>query len=85
MDLVWRGLPDSINLPRMLAENAALSAAVGASLNVAYSDALVLVRDHRATIDELARRLVEQRALDGDEVVEIVAAKAVSEDGRSIG
>ncbi len=76
MKLVWRGQPDPTTLPRMLANDAALTAAVGASLTAAYDDALDLVRDRRVVIDKLATRLVERQALDAAEVAEIVFPKA---------
>ena len=80
--LMWSGLPDAANLPRMLVEDPALAARVRATLDRAYGDALALVRRRRAAIEALADALVERRALDGGEAAAIAARHpgAESED-----
>jgi cell division protease FtsH len=62
--LVWLGVPDAMNLLRMLMDDA-LAARVRAILDAAYADALALVRRRRAALEGLAAALLERRALDG--------------------
>ena len=71
--LLWSGLPDARNLPRMLASDPTLAAQVRSALDLAYSDALTLARRRRTAIEVIADALQERNILDGD------AAEALAE------
>lgn len=71
--LTWRGTPDPVTLPDMLASNPVVATRVHALLDGAYADARDLVHARRAAVEALARVLIERRALDGGEAAAIVA------------
>ncbi len=71
--LVWRGMPDPLALPGMLAASPAVSARVRAMLDRAYAEARELVRVRRAAVEALVDSLVVRHVLDGAEAAAIVA------------
>ena len=71
--LTWRGTPDPLTLPGLLASNPVVAARVQAHLGGAYADARELVHARRAAVEALARVLIERRTLDGGEAAAIVA------------
>jgi cell division protease FtsH len=75
--LLWTGLPNAAQTPKTLAANPALAARVRTMLDEAYRKAMVLVVERRAAVEAVARALLEQRALDGEAVVNIVARYSV--------
>lgn len=72
--LVWSGMPERETLSAMLAADPALAVRVRTSLGDAYADALTLIRRRRAVLEELAKALVERRALNGETAAAIVAS-----------
>lgn len=75
--LTWRGTPDPLTLPSLLASNPVVAARVQAHLGGAYTDARDLVHARRAAVEALARVLIERRTLDGGEAAAIVAGHPV--------
>ena len=73
--LTWQGRPDAASLPEIL-RDPLVSASVGAALNRAMADALLLMHDHREAVIEVARTLLLRSALDGVQVAKIVAGAA---------
>lgn len=71
--LTWRGTPDPVTLPDMLASDPVVAARVQAPLDGAYADARELVHARKAAVEALARVLIERRTLDGGEAAAIVA------------
>lgn len=61
--LAWRGTPNPVTLPSVLASDPALAARVQALLGGAYADARELVHARRAAVGALARVLTEQHVL----------------------
>lgn len=68
----WRGTPDPVILPGVLASDPVLATRVQALLDGAYADA------RRAAVEALARVLIERRALDDGEAAAIVAGDTVN-------
>lgn len=77
--LIWRGTPDPVTLPGVLASDPVLAARVQALLDGAYADARELVHARRAAVEALARVLTEQRTLDGGEAAAIVTGHPVDD------
>ena len=71
--LTWSGHPSPTTLPRVLAADPMLAARTRLMLDVAYREALELMRHRRAPLEALVDLLVDRRALDGVEVAEVIA------------
>jgi mRNA-degrading endonuclease toxin of MazEF toxin-antitoxin module len=72
--LTWRGDPDVVSLPVLLAANPAAAARIEARLRAALAAARDMLRQARRELDAVAEALVRQETLTGDEVEELVAA-----------
>jgi cell division protease FtsH len=71
LGLVWSGLPDAVNLPRMLRSNPVLEARVRVVVDQSYAQALVLMRRRITAVQALADALIDKLALDGQEAAAI--------------
>jgi cell division protease FtsH len=74
--LRWSGMPTAVTLPEMLRQDPDLAARVRQVLDVAYAEALDLIRRHAVAVEALAAALLDRRALDGAEAAAIVAQHA---------
>ena len=74
--LSWRGLPDTVGLPGMLAADQALAGRVRTRLEVAYAEARNLMRVWLSAVHALADALATRRVLDGVEADAIIQKAA---------
>jgi ATP-dependent Zn protease len=70
--LVWRGMPDALGLPGILATNAAMAGRVRVRLDDAYVATRQLIRERVAAVRDLASVLVDRRVVDGAEAEGII-------------
>ena len=74
--LSWRGLPDTVGLPGMLAADHPLASRIHVRLEVAYAEARNLMRVWLFAVHALADSLAARRVLDGAEADAIIQKAA---------
>ncbi|WP_159994026.1 AAA family ATPase [Roseomonas sp. 18066] len=75
--LVWRGMPDTANVPALLAEQPDVARGVAGMLDAAYAEARAVVRRHAGVIRRLADLLVDREIVSGAQVEALMAGKGV--------
>jgi len=72
---LWKGLPSVERVPELLASDKALARQVGFLMVDGYAQAIRLVQEHEAAVEEVARELVDRETLTGEETERIIAAR----------
>lgn len=79
---VSSGIPTRTSLASMLAADPTLSAGVRIALDAAYDEAVGLIRRRQSAVEAIARALMARRALDADEVADILAQHPTAAEDR---
>jgi ATP-dependent Zn protease len=74
--LAWHGVPTRQEVGPMLLGRPGLASRVEGRLKAAYAESLILMREHSATIDNLAQALLAQEMLCGQEILTIIAVQS---------
>lgn len=77
--LVWSGLPEPDEVPKLLARQPALARAVAAHLDAADAAARALILRHRLSVEAIAEQLLARGSLTGAEVTAILQANPPQE------
>jgi ATP-dependent Zn protease len=77
--LVWTGLPEPNDVPKLLARQPALARAVAAHLDAANTAARALIVRHRPAVEAIVDQLLARGSLTGAEVTAILQAHATQE------
>jgi ATP-dependent Zn protease len=77
--LVWTGLPEPNDVPKLLARQPALARAVAAHLDAANAAARALIVRHRPAVEAIVDQLLARGSLTGAEVTAILQALATQE------
>lgn len=73
---LWRGLITPERVPALLSREPDVAARASALLTQAHQTALHIVEQGRGEVERIARRLLEQRSLTGDQVEALIAETA---------
>jgi ATP-dependent Zn protease len=82
--LAWHGALTRQEIGPMLLGRPGLSSRVEGRLNSAYADALILMREHNATIEAVAQALLARETLGGQDLVTIIAGQSRKETHSSL-